>query len=255
MAASGFVFIFFMAKFGSGLLFLFNGVGVLFLVVVFCGICIGISEVVKEILVNLNHINSPYPFVRRKVAKKLAKDYTSESVATLAYAVVSGNDKAVIKIAIDALNRLHSQELIDTFCQIWEKTRHKDLAVILKNRRYIGTELRIRVFSALKVGKLDALKNGDREAIDHHVLSALEDEDAFIAESIGRFPNIFEYLRENFDNRIALLQQSVESYIPKYKEFIRKLAETDPEKASSSMVQKYLQELEAARALFSKSCV
>ncbi len=84
---------------------------------------------------------------------------------------------------------------------------------------------------------------------------ALEDEDAFIAESIGRFPNIFEYLRENFDNRIALLQQSVESYIPKYKEFIRKLAETDPEKASSSMVQRYLQELEAARALFSKSCV
>jgi hypothetical protein len=80
MAASGIVFILFMAKFGSGLLFLFNGVGVLFLGVVFGGICIAISEVVKEILANLNDIDSLYPFVRRKVAKKLAKDYTSESV-------------------------------------------------------------------------------------------------------------------------------------------------------------------------------
>jgi hypothetical protein len=84
---------------------------------------------------------------------------------------------------------------------------------------------------------------------------ALADEGAFIAESIGRFPNIFEYLRENFDNRIALLQESVESCTVKYNEFIRSLAENDPEKASSPMVQKYLQELEAARALFSKSCV
>lgn len=235
MAASGFVFIFFMAKFGSGLLFLFNGVGVLFLGVVFCGICIGISEVVKEILVNLNHINSPYPFARRKVAKKLAKDYTSESVATLAYAVVSGNDKAVIKIAIDALNRLHSQELIDTFCQIWEKTRHKDLAVILKNRRYIGTESRIRVFSALKVGKLDALKNGDREAIDHHVLSALEDEDAQIAKAASSYEPIDTQMKalfyfflgewqkyENLDFDQRLLAKAYKSGSPELQQRITK---------------------------------
>ncbi len=148
---------------------------------------VGLSQLIKLILANLNDIDSLYPFVRRKVAKKLAKDYTSESVTTLAYALVSDNDKAVIKIAIDALNRLHSQELIDTFCQIWEKTRHKDLAVILKNRRYIGTESRIRVLSALKVGELDALKQGDIEAIDHYVLSALEDKDIQIVKAASNY--------------------------------------------------------------------
>lgn len=93
----------------SSVMFLLSGILPFFVM----GWGMGFVELMREILENLNSINSPYPFARKKVAKKLAKEYTSESVGILADAVALSDDKAVVKISIAALNRLHSQELID----------------------------------------------------------------------------------------------------------------------------------------------
>ena len=171
------------ANVASSGMFLLSGILPVFVM----GWGVGFAGFMKEILENLNSINSPYPFARKKVAKKLAKEYTSESVGILANAVVLSDDKAVVKISIAALNRLHSQELIDTFCEIWERTRNKDLEIILKNRQYVSTKSKIRVLSALKVGKLDALKQGDVEAIDQYILSAIEDKDIQIAKAASNY--------------------------------------------------------------------
>ncbi len=130
-------------------------------------------------------IYSNFPVIgwllRRWAAWQLAKDDGSgEAVAILAEVVTRGQDRAVREMAIAVLNRLRSQDAINGFCRVWVETRHKDLAAILRSRRYVATEPRLRVLSALKVGALDVVKRGGVEVLDF-LLAALNDRDTQVA--------------------------------------------------------------------------
>jgi tetratricopeptide (TPR) repeat protein len=120
--------------------------------------------------------------LRRWTAKRLANDNSGEAVAILAEAVTRSKDQVVKEIAFSVLKQLKSQESVDAFCRVWEETRHKDLTSILKNRRYISTEPRLLVLSALKVGALNIVKNGDADILDF-LLEALNDKDTQIASA------------------------------------------------------------------------
>ena len=130
-------------------------------------------------------IYSDFPVIgwllRRWAAWQLAKDDGSgEAVAILAEVVTRSRDRAVREMALAVLNRLKMQDAIDGFCRVWAETRHKDLAAILRSRRYVATELRLRVLSALKVGALDVVKRGGVEVLDF-LLAALNDRDTQVA--------------------------------------------------------------------------
>ena len=130
-------------------------------------------------------IYSDFPVIgwllRRWAAWQLAKDDGSgEAVAILAEVVTRGQDRAGREMAVAVLNRLKTQDAINGFCRVWVETRHKDLAAILRSRRYVATEPRLRVLSALKVGALDVVKRGGFEVLDF-LLAALNDRDTQVA--------------------------------------------------------------------------
>ena len=130
-------------------------------------------------------IYSNFPVIgwllRRWAAWQLAKDDESgEAVAILAEVVTRGQDRAVREMAVAVLNRLKTQDAINGFCRVWVETRHKDLTAILRSRRYVATERRLRVLSALKVGALDVVKRGGVEVLDF-LLAALNDRDTQVA--------------------------------------------------------------------------
>ena len=130
-------------------------------------------------------IYSDFPVIgwllRRWAAWQLAKDDGSgEAVAILAEVVTRGQDRAVKEMALAVLNRLKTQDAINGFCRVWAETRHKDLAAILRSRRYVATEPKLRVLSALKVGALDVVKRGGVEVLDF-LLAALNDRDTQVA--------------------------------------------------------------------------
>jgi WD40 repeat protein len=119
--------------------------------------------------------------VRRWAAWQLAKDDGSgEAVAILAEVVTRSQDRAVRDMALAVLNRLRTQDAINGFCRVWVETRHEDLTEILRSRRYVATEPRLRVLSALKVGALDVVKLGGVEVLDF-LLAALNDRDTQVA--------------------------------------------------------------------------
>jgi WD40 repeat protein len=119
--------------------------------------------------------------LRRWAAWQLAKDDGSgEAVAILAEVVTRSRDRAVREMALAVLNRLRTQDAINGFCRVWVETRHEDLTEILRSRRYVATERRLRVLSALKVGALDVVKRGGVEVLDF-LLAALNDRDTQVA--------------------------------------------------------------------------
>ena len=121
--------------------------------------------------------------LRRWAAWQLAKDNGSgQAVAILAEVVTRSQDQAVREMALAALNQLKAQYAINAFCQVWAESRHKDLTTILKNRRYISTEPKFLVLSALKVGALDKVKKGDIKVLDP-LLAAISDKDTQIASA------------------------------------------------------------------------
>ncbi|MEA5490220.1 MULTISPECIES: WD40 repeat domain-containing protein [Pseudanabaena] len=130
-------------------------------------------------------IYSNFPVIgwllRRWAAWQLAKDDGSgEAVAILAEVVTRSRDRAVREMALAVLNRLRTQDAINGFCRVWVETRHEDLTEILRSRRYVATEPRLRVLSALKVGALDVVKRGGVEVLDF-LLAVLNDRDTQVA--------------------------------------------------------------------------
>ena len=124
--------------------------------------------------------------LRRWTAKRLAKDGSGEAIAILAEAITRSRDQVVKDIAFPVLKQLKSQDAINGFCRIWVETRHKDLTSILKSRRYIGTESKLKVLSSLKVSSLNTLKTYGIEILDF-LLAALNDKDTQIASAASNF--------------------------------------------------------------------
>ena len=156
--------------------------------------------------------------LRRWAAWQLAKDDGSgEAVAILAEVVTRSQDRAVREMALAVLNRLRTQDAINGFCRVWVETRHKDLAAILRSRRYVATESWLRVLSALKVGALDVVKRGGVEVLDS-LLAALNDRDTQVATVAASCVSALE-------NRVVideLCRRWVENPNPELESIIRK---------------------------------
>lgn len=120
--------------------------------------------------------------IRQRAAVALSKDKSPQAVRILAEAVVRSGDRKVITIALEALRNLRDRDSVNAFCQVWAESRHKDLTTILKNRRYISTEPKFLVLSALKVGALDLVKRGDVSILEP-LLAAISDKDTQIASA------------------------------------------------------------------------
>ena len=167
-------------------------------------------------------IYSDFPVIgwllRRWAAWQLAKDDGSgEAVAILAEVVTRSQDRAVREMALAVLNRLKARDAIDGFCRVWVETRHKDLTAILRSRRYVATEPRLRVLSALKVGALDVVKRGGFEVLDF-LLAALNDRDTQVATAAASCVSALE-------NRVVideLCRRWVENPNPELESIIRK---------------------------------
>lgn len=140
----------------------------------------------NEYQVLSERIYSDFPIfgscIRQRAAVALSKDKSPHAVKILAEAVVRGGDRKVITIALEALRNLRDRDSVNAFCQVWAESRHKDLTTILKNRRYVSTEPRLLVLSALKIGALDGVKKRGEEVLEP-LLSALDDEDTQIASA------------------------------------------------------------------------
>ena len=133
-----------------------------------------------------NRIYSDFPIfgscIRQRAAVALSKDKSPHAVRILAEAVVRSGDRKVITIALEALRNLRDRDSVNAFCQVWAESRHKDLTTILKNRRYVSSESKFLVLSALKVGALDKVKKGEIDIVDF-LLTALVDRDVEIARA------------------------------------------------------------------------
>jgi WD40 repeat protein len=154
--------------------------------------------------------------LRRWTAKRLARDGSGEAITILADAITRSRDQVVKDIAFPVLKQLKSQDAINGFCRIWVETRHKDLTSILKNRRYIGTEPKLKVLSALKVGSLNTLKTCGIEILDF-LLAALNDKDTQIASVTSNFivqienrAVIDELCKRWVDSRSSQLEQIIQ---------------------------------------------
>ena len=138
----------------------------------------------NEYQVLSERIYSDFPIlgscIRQRAAVALSKDKSPQAVKILAEAVVRSGDRKVITIALEALRNLRDRDSINAFCQVWAESRHKDLTTILKNRRYVSTEPKFLVLSALKVGTLDIVKRGNVNILEP-LLAAISDEDTQIA--------------------------------------------------------------------------
>ncbi len=120
--------------------------------------------------------------IRQRAALALSKDKSPQAVKILAEAVVRSGDRKVITIALESLRNLRDRDSVNAFCQVWAESRHKDLTTILKNRRYVSSEPKILVLSALKIGALDGVKKRGEEVLEH-LLSAFDDKDTQIASA------------------------------------------------------------------------
>lgn len=94
----------------------------------------------------------------------IARD-EAEIIALLLQACKDADAKIVTK-AIAMLGKLQNQVAIDVVCSEWAKTRAKHLAEALQSGQYVAASpAEVRVLSALKVGKLEAVINGGIEVV------------------------------------------------------------------------------------------
>ena len=192
----------------------------------------------NEYQVLSERIYSDFPIfgscIRQRAAVFLSKDKSPQAVKILAEAVVRSSDRKVITIALEALRNLRDRDSINGFCQVWAESRHKDLTTIIKNRRYVSTEPKFLVLSALKVGALDLVKKGDIKVLDP-LLAAISDKDTQIASTAS------VCLVELQDIKVinALCKQWIENPSSQLQNAIQK-GNYEPEDASSKALFYFL---------------
>ncbi|MEW6351082.1 MAG: WD40 repeat domain-containing protein [Thermodesulfobacteriota bacterium] len=104
-----------------------------------------------------------------------------EVVAPLIEAM-SDTDPALAEIAKTHILCLENQAAIDELCDVWARTRTRDLDAVIVAGKYVASKpARLRVLSAIQAGRSDALDLGDPNLIRPLVLTA-SDKEASIAE-------------------------------------------------------------------------
>ena len=192
----------------------------------------------NEYQVLSERIYSDFPIfgscIRQRAAVFLSKDKSPQAVKILAEAVVRSSDRKVITIALEALRNLRDRDSVNAFCQVWAELRHKDLTTILKNRRYVSTEPKFLVLSALKVGALDLVKKGDIKVLDP-LLAAISDKNTQIASAAS------VCLVELQDRKVidALCKRWIENPSSQLQNVIQK-GNYEPEDASSKALFYFL---------------
>jgi len=126
-------------------------------------------------------------WLRRRAMNALAEDGSPDAVRVLAEAVARTEDvDFAFDISTEVLWKLTDQPAIDAVCAAWTQTRHAGLGVLLQRRDWIASApARVRVLSALWIGRLDEI--GDGEAVASPLVEACEDVDSTIADRARPF--------------------------------------------------------------------
>ncbi|HBE48467.1 MAG TPA: hypothetical protein DDW76_06580, partial [Cyanobacteria bacterium UBA11369] len=91
-------------------------------------------------------------------------------------------DSQIVQAANTLLGELQNQQAIDVLCQEWEKTRSKHLTTALLQGRYIASSpAKVRVLTALKNEKLEAITKDGAEVVEL-LLQASKDNDSDISD-------------------------------------------------------------------------
>ncbi|HDQ71766.1 MAG TPA: hypothetical protein ENN19_06670 [Chloroflexi bacterium] len=119
---------------------------------------------------------------RRRAARALAEIDEYAAVEALTRAIIHSKDQQVRAIALDALRRVEDWRRISLVCNVWAKTRHPDLEALILERGWIAsTPPRAKVFSALLVDGLDAVREGDGRIVEP-LIDACGDREPAIAQ-------------------------------------------------------------------------
>lgn len=184
-----------------------------------------VIEVLEERL--YNNIPLLGGWIRRKTANTLShylREGNVKAVAMLAGAVTRSNDKKVRRIAVEALNQIKTQPCIDAVMAVWVETRHLALTTLLVEHEWVASEpINERVLSALKVGKLDLIRNGAADVVGPLVYAC----DEFDADISGRARQLLTQLSRGeakealcrfvieHENSIALEAALTTGYLPR----------------------------------------
>jgi WD40 repeat protein len=138
----------------------------------------------------------PIPIIGQCLQKKavmaLAEDRSPEAVKLLAKALTRLKEPEIKQSILDALDKLRNQNCIDTVCEVWADTRHRDLAVLLIKKSWVAsTPIDLQVITALKVSQPQMITNGGTEIVEP-LLDAFKDRDSEIANRASECAIIFD---------------------------------------------------------------
>jgi HEAT repeat protein len=136
-----------------------------------------IEKLTKNLQVNFPLIGHT---IRMAAIKKLTIPVTAESIPHV-IAALNLIDGKVVEAGRTALLSLKNQGAVDAFCNIWFRTRNKELDEILAETKYVAeTPLETKVATALKAGKLSLC---DTEASFEFLVKFLSDQDTGINQN------------------------------------------------------------------------
>ncbi|MBI4853694.1 MAG: hypothetical protein HY819_18020 [Acidobacteria bacterium] len=107
---------------------------------------------------------------RRKAVTELAQALQAQDASAaslLAQALAESTDAQVRSAALEALKQMTDQKCIDAVCTDWASSRHSELTKLIVNTSWIASNPpRLRVLTALKVGKVEILSKGGAEIFE-----------------------------------------------------------------------------------------
>ncbi|MBI2947385.1 MAG: HEAT repeat domain-containing protein [Verrucomicrobia bacterium] len=121
------------------------------------------------------------PWRRRRAIRALAHQASPEAAGILAEFATLCRDNRLLSLTLAALESFSSPACIDRICAVWAATRHPILTDLIRGKNWIASSpAQIRVLTALKSGRVEAILAGESEVIDPLVESC-SDADSEIA--------------------------------------------------------------------------
>ena len=130
-----------------------------------------------------------------KTAIALVRNGSPDDVKILAKTITFFEERRVIKIILASLSSIEKQKCIDSFCEVWVDTRHKDLSTLLLKKEWTAsasTACNVMILSVLKTNRLEkfTLYYTSKE-IAKYLFKAMKDEDPDIANRAIKLVNSF----------------------------------------------------------------
>ena len=123
-----------------------------------------------------------------KTAIALVRNGSPDDVKILAKTITLFKERRVIKIILASLSSIEKQECIDSFCEVWATSRHKDLTLLLMDKKWTAFKpYNVMVLTILKTNQIYQLdwqsleKNEKVEAIVDALLKSTRDKDREIS--------------------------------------------------------------------------